>query len=637
MVNNAKIKLNDQMKIENDAYLRYYLFAGVRNLISDYLNNNNNVDEFLNLLIQDLPLECIQEAETNKFKSPIVFPLLNENLLAEIVENDLLGEVYNHFLSKKWKSAQGYYLTPFHITKWMINHSNILQSEFIISTVLDPSIGTGRFYLSLFKLLKESNKLTELNIENIVGFDNDPFSVFICRTNLSLQYLLLMNITEYSDQKKIVIKISNSIINQDFLNPSIMNLNRFFLSSNHNITTLDKIINKIPPFKDGINYIFCNPPYSKIQLSEKQQKLFQKSIYGHVNAYAVFLHLSIDITSSDGKISFIMPESFKSGLYFKNLRKFLLSSTNFIKIVLIKNRTGIFDSVLQGLGIFLFQKLHEENFNNEVKIFPVNTSQDLSSSNINNFVVEKKKTTYFHGQEVFFVFGKSIKSYQIFEKIQSKSISFQDYLDDIYVTTGHIVWNRLKELLKDENIDSLTKDDYPLIWSDNYGAYSYDPKGKIIRKRFITLNNKISKFLLKKPVILVKRVTAKEQSQRIVATLTPEHLSNYFVENHSNIVSSQTWTLTDKLCILGYMNSLIANYLFALLNGNTQVSATELRVLFFPKLTEMQKVELSSLVKKLLHKDIDVKEKKLFISKINYFFYDFFDLTEKIQHEISLK
>ena len=67
MVNNAKIKLNDQMKIENDAYLRYYLFAGVRNLISDYLNNNNNVDEFLNLLIQDLPLECIQEAETNKF------------------------------------------------------------------------------------------------------------------------------------------------------------------------------------------------------------------------------------------------------------------------------------------------------------------------------------------------------------------------------------------------------------------------------------------------------------------------------------------------------------------------------------------------------------------------------------------
>ena len=349
-----------------------------------------------------------------------------------------------------------------------------------------------------------------------------------------------------------------------------------------------------------------------------------------------FMHPSFT-SNFRGKISFIMPESFRSGLYFKNLRKFLLYNTNFNEIVLIKNRTGVFNNVLQGLGIFLFQKQLGENFDSKTKIFSINTSKDLSSSNLINFIVSKRQITYISNQEVYFVFGKSFISYNIFERIQSKSISFKEYLPDIDITTGHIVWNRLKVLLKDEKTDKLTKNDYPLIWSDNYNAYSFDHKGKTVRKRFISLTDKISKFLMNSPVILVKRVTAKEQFQRIVATLTPEHLRYYFVENHSNIISSQTWTLTDKLCILGYLNSSTANYLFALLNGNTQVSATELRVLFFPNLTEIQKIELSSTVKKLYNKNLDKESKMLIVSEIDNFFFDFFELSKLIQNEIKLE
>ena len=59
------------------------------------------------------------------------------------------------------------------------------------------------------------------------------------------------------------------------------------------------------------------------------------------------------------------------------------------------------------------------------------------------------------------------------------------------------------------------------------------------------------------------------------------------------------------------------------------------RVLFFPNMTKVLKVELSSFVKKLFHVDIDEKEKKLITSEINRIFYYFFELTEKMINEIE--
>jgi adenine-specific DNA-methyltransferase len=627
-----KTKIN--LDLSNVSDLQEYIFFGVRHLIINYLNNKTNTEIILKLLLKNLPYSGFYDEMIKKFD----FTWIEENSLLDIVEQDLLGELYSYLLPKDWKSTNGFFLTPFNITDWMIIQSDFLRTfELPFKSTMDPCSGTGRFFLSLIKLLYKSDKLKLLDLSKLVGFDKDPFSVFICRVNLSFQYILLMKITEYSEQVQLISKIADIITYLDFLNPSVMKLNRFISSDNQEITKLDKIFNKIPPFNNGIDFIFCNPPYNKIQLTAKQQKLFQKSIYGHVNAYAVFLHLSINLASNDGLITFIMPESFRSGLYFKNLRKFLISNTSLNKIVLINSRTGIFNDVLQGLGIFQFQKTREKKNETESEIYIINSNDDLSSKQIDNFSVRESKIIYFHDQETYFVFGENKKSYQIFAKVQLKSIPFQDFVIGLEVTTGHIVWNRLKELLKDGKSASLTKNDYPLIYSDNYDSFTFNFKGKSNRKRYITMTKKISNFLMKKPVILVKRVTAKEQTQRIIATLIPVSLSNFFIENHSNIISSASWNFIDQLCILGYLNSSIANYLFTLLNGNTQVSATELRVLPFPKMTDEQKIKLSSLVKKIIQNYVKPTEKKIIIAEINSLFYQIFDITETLQNEISRK
>ena len=278
MENNTKINSNFKSKFRTDSDLHHYLFIVMKKLISDFLKDNNRVNDFLNLLSKDLLLMSFQEEVTNKFNIAIDFRLINGSSLSVIVDDDILGEIYNQNVSKKWKRTQGHYLTPLQITKWMVKQSNIQSiSNLDQCTILDPSIGTGRFFISLFGFLNENKRLAELNIENLIGFDIDPFSIFISRINLSIQYILLMNITDYSEQRKIAIKISNSILNKDFLNPSTINLNRYIFSPNSKIPLLDKIYNKISPFENGISYIFCNPPYNKIHLTEKQQRLFKKS------------------------------------------------------------------------------------------------------------------------------------------------------------------------------------------------------------------------------------------------------------------------------------------------------------------------------------------------------------------------
>jgi adenine-specific DNA-methyltransferase len=631
-VTDIKDKIN--LDLSNVSDLQEYIFLAVKQLILKFLKDTKNIEEVIELLLKDLTFLIFNNEKTEEFD----FSWTMENSFHDIVEQDLLGELYSNLLPKDWKKTSGFFLTPFNITDWMIIESNFLNSfELPLKTTMDPCSGTGRFFLSLINLLYKSNKLKLLDLSKLVGFDKDPFSVFISRVNLSFQFILLMKISVYSEQVQMISKVVDAITCLDFLNPSAMKISRFISSEDQEISKLDKIFNKIAPFNNGIDYVFCNPPYNKIQLTVKQQKLFRKSIYGHVNAYAIFLHLSINLASNNGILIFIMPESFRSGLYFKNLRKFLISNTSLNKIVLINNRTGIFNNVLQGLGIFQFQKTREDKIATKVKIYNMNSSHDLFSQQINSFSVQQNKIIYLHDREPYFVFGENEKSYQIFEKVQSKSIPFQDFIGSLEVTTGHIVWNRLKELLKDENSVPLTKDDYPLIWSDNYDSFTFNFKGKSNRKRYITMTNKISNFLMKKPVILVKRVTAKEQTQRIVATLIPDSLSNFFVENHSNIISSGSWNFIDQLCILGYMNSSIANYLFTLLNGNTQVSATELRVLPFPKMTDEQKKKLSSLVKKIIQNFIEPTKKKIVIAELNSFFYQIFDLTETLQKEISRK
>jgi hypothetical protein len=78
-------------------------------------------------------------------------------------------------------------------------------------------------------------------------------------------------------------------------------------------------------------------------------------------------------------------------------------------------------------------------------------------------------------------------------------------------------------------------------------------------------------------------VTADEQTRRIVASLAPfGPRQRYFVENHLNVLQPAAAGV-DLRYLAGVLSSDVTEFLFRLMNGNTQVSATELNLLPIPR------------------------------------------------------
>ena len=98
----------------------------------------------------------------------------------------------------------------------------------------------------------------------------------------------------------------------------------------------------------------------------------------------------------------------------------------------------------------------------------------------------------------------------------------------------------------------------------------------------------------------------------------------YYLENHINFLydkndKNKEISINKLLYISAYLSSDIANFIFKLMNGNTQVSATELNSLPFVYKREKEIVSL-------------MKRKTININKINEIFFEIFDLSvEEIQ------
>ena len=192
----------------------------------------------------------------------------------------------------------------------------------------------------------------------------------------------------------------------------------------------------------------------------------------------------------------------------------------------------------------------------------------------------------------------------------------------------------MKPLLLEQQLTDQVQSVKPLIWSDNYDAYSFNWQGKLKRPRYILDDPQISSFKLEGQIILVKRVTAKEQSRRIVATQVPSLTTPYFVENHSNVLLSEKATSEDKLFLIAYLNSKLADYIFRLINGNTQVSATELRIFPIIIVPENMKQSIISNTYELLFSTKDSLQKQSYSREIDELLFNSIELSLPLQREI---
>ena len=234
---------------------------------------------------------------------------------------ELINE-HDRFIDKDVKKKLGQFYTPIGIAKKMVFEvRNELETLSEQDLVVDPACGTGVFVVEIIKQMSaflSFNKLIKFVESNMFAYD--------VKTKLNVLNTLLE------------------------IAPDVVNKNKFLLGIPmlNNIKWKNTIVDKEEKF---FSIILGNPPYFKLDSTAlKDIDGYDTIIYGQPNIYSLFMHWGISHLCTNGIMSFIVPQSIRSGLYFKNLRE-EIKGLRIKSIFHIDSRQNLFDRAEQAVLI----------------------------------------------------------------------------------------------------------------------------------------------------------------------------------------------------------------------------------------------------------------------------------------------
>jgi adenine-specific DNA-methyltransferase len=546
------------------------------NALVSYFTHENNK---LGLDISDIHIETI--CKVLLYGNEVIdfsWQISEKTMLHEYIKEEVGIIDHLHLISTELRKQLGQYSTPSNIVRYILKSVKYNPaSDILHKRLIDPACGSGAFLAEAVRIYLHSLKKAGIPIYKwypmvisaVSGIDIDPKSCFFARLNLAM--LLAPAVLEYVERHGTETLGPLPVYCADTLQliASEMKGSGLFYSQ-QNVT-----------LKGQLDFVVGNPPYFKIKdLNDELKNAFSDSIYGHPNAYGLFIHAGIEMLKEKGRMGFIVPRSMLSGLYFKNLRSLIENRSTVREIVYLSERKDVFDNVLQGTMI-----LSIERNKHRKKTVDVSFSQSLRDKAVPDSTVNiesNKLIQRLNGTTVWFV-ADSHEMYDIIDRIIKKHPLLSSDEINCRAKTGQIVWNRVKPLLTTKT----EKNTLPLVWSTDIGKFdfSFNKMGSA-RPCYLKVDSKTENFIVKGPCIFVQRITADEQPSRIVACIAEEFYAKqergYFVENHLNIIQPTGNASADLYFILGVLNSEIVEFFFRAMNGNTQVSATELNLLPMP-------------------------------------------------------
>ena len=475
---------------------------------------------------------------------------------------DRLGQWYATLVSAEHKKRWGQYLTPVPVADFM---ASLCQPEGEILRILDPGAGAGVLTCALCEhLASQRRKPCQLMI-TAYEVDKDLCQVL----EKGLSYLQL--------------RLGPQGISVEFT----ISMTDFIIQ---HADGLDDSLSLFPAPSDERFYdvVICNPPYFKLPKSDARALAAAAVVHGQPNIYALFMAVSVHLLSPAGEFVFITPRSFTSGPYFRLFREKFFAKMRPETIHVFTSRREAFrrDQILQENIILKARRMH--NWGGKATHILVS-----SSTGTNDFSAATPRRVSLSSV---LDLGTTDKVLRIPATEEEEALaglidtwpgSLRAY--GLEISTGPVVPFRAVSLLSDTGDVPYTH--APLLWMHN--VRPMDVVWPVLANRkeqYIRLKDEAKPLLVpNRNYVLVRRFSAKEERRRLTAApFLAESLGSHFVglENHLNYVHRPHGTLTDDeawgLAIL-YNSPQLDTY-YRVLNGNTQVSATELRALPLPPL-----------------------------------------------------
>lgn len=348
------------------------------------------------------PHACEQYAVDSSLLAGIIKDLYfpNSPYLFDVIGVELLGSIYERYLGNtirvtpggrvkveekpEVRKAGGVYYTPQYIVKYIVENTvgklveGKTPKQIEKLKILDPACGSGSFLLGAFQylidyhikycrehpraahthplfpdLLKDLEGNYKLSIikkghilrNNIFGVDIDPQAVEV--TMMSLYLKALEGERSLPTRQGLLPVLSDNIR----CGNSLIGYNIF----DQGLLFPDEEMERINPFEwksksagfeeiiasGGFNCIIGNPPYGA-EFSPQMKEYFIKK-YIHQNyqydSYLLFMEKAIGLLRKNGFFGMIIPNTWLTNLFLKNIRMLLVEQTS------IKNIVHFFEKV----------------------------------------------------------------------------------------------------------------------------------------------------------------------------------------------------------------------------------------------------------------------------------------------------
>jgi adenine-specific DNA-methyltransferase len=481
---------------------------------------------------------------------------------------DRLGKFFIAKSSSKYRKSHGQFMTPIDIARFMAMQSTLRRKNL---RILDPGAGVGILSSSIceyYALRRNPESIRLVAYET----DKNLISLLTQSLNFLKKYI-----------KKIGIDFEFCIKSEDFI-----------LSNADRLNDLP-LFHDMKSHNDEYDMVIANPPYFKIAKSDPRARLASSLVHGQPNIYALFMGISASLLKSGGQLTFITPRSFASGAYFKKFRNYFLNLIHPIKIHIFESRREAFkeDSVLQENIILTGAK---KSVRTSTQKAYVSVSSSIGTTE-NNAIQRSRYSLSLilqdnNSEKIIRIPTAKTDEY-IISKIESWRSTFIDY--GIKISTGPVVPFRAKSLITSNG--KIGAKYVPLIWMNHVLPMLIKWPNGSKDKPFLIKRVKESKKLLvaKSNYVLLRRFSTKEDKHRLVAApLLYDNIptTEIGLENHLNYIYRPNGKLTkeEALGIAVILNSSIYDRYFRIINGNTQVSATEIRDFPMPPLDVICKI-----------------------------------------------
>ncbi|MYC96906.1 MAG: hypothetical protein F4X14_18250 [Caldilineaceae bacterium SB0661_bin_32] len=476
---------------------------------------------------------------------------------------EALGEAYLSFAKLKHRKTGGHYLTPASVARFMAACSTYSAPHL---RVLDPGSGAGILTASVCEAVSRSEAVQRLHVDT---YETDP-----------LLSRLTHRVLDYSRDwlSHHGVALTFEVRNKDFVldYAAAPLLEEAARGENGK---------ELAPRAD-YDLVISNPPYFKIRKDDPRASARAAVVYGQPNIYALFMAISAELLSESGALVFIVPRSFASGPYFKRFRELFFRIVSPSAIHLFESRKEVFkgQTVLQENLIIKAQRCKGSGSGGggDVLISHSRGAADIADSQRFLAGMDSVLDPASKNRELSIPLCES--DLDLMRVIRSWPNSLHTL--GLEISTGPVVPFRATRFLSSSKEEPST---VPLLWMQNVRPMRTDwPAQGTNKPQRIRVASESTKILVRDATyILLRRFSAKEEPRRLVAAplcrgwLKADRVG---LENHLNYIHGVSRPIDAELAygLSALFNSTLLDRYFRISNGNTQVSATELRAMPLP-------------------------------------------------------